>query len=720
MAYDNNTSNADQEKLKTILDENIDSALNYVESYVQADRTKADNYYKKMPFGNEVKGKSSVVDSTVQEVIQSSLGQLVKPFLQGSDIVEFTATKEQGSELATTVTDYINHIFHSDNDGAQILRTWMFDALLLKTGIVKAYWDDDSDATPETYEGLSSDELAMLLTDDIEIVEQEEILGEEVQVGVDPMTGEPLVQNAPSTYNVKVMVTTDASKVKIENVDPNEFMIDKNTTTIKDSTFVAQRQMLTRAQLVDMGYDKAIVDELSTDDEIGYTGDAEFNWNNNSDTTDKTQQLIAYYECYVDIGNEKGQAVKHRVCYASKQILSQEEIDYVPFYSLCPFPLPHQFYGQSMADHTMDLQFIKSTIMRQMLDNLYLTNNSRVGAVEGQVNLDDLLNSTAGGIIRMKNPNAIVPIQVQSSASQSFPMLEYLDQMQAKRTGVNDLAQGIDANVLQNVSATAVATMTAQSQGKLELIARVFADTGIKELMQGLLHLVCKYQNEPREIKIAGKPMMLDPREWANNYNVKVNVGLGNGTGDEKVAMIQMILAKQEQILQQYGVNNPLVTLKQYRETLAKFINASGFADDAQFMNEITDEALQQIQQADAQADKTPPEVKASQAIAQAEIAKAEMKAKTDAQAQMLKQEEIKLKNELESQKLALEAQQQQLDADRQMLDIETERAKLEADIRLREADLAIKEQKNVITSNNDDMKNMIQAVDKMAKASNG
>ena len=212
-----------------------------------------------------------------------------------------------------------------------------------------------------------------------------------------------------------------------------------------------------------------------------------------------------------------------------------------------------------MADHTMDLQFIKSTIMRQMLDNLYLTNNSRVGAVEGQVNLDDLLNSTAGGIIRMKNPNAIVPIQVQSqSASQSFPMLEYLDQMQAKRTGVNDLAQGIDANVLQNVSATAVATMTAQSQGKLELIARVFADTGIKELMQGLLHLVCKYQNEPREMKIAGKPMVIDPREWANNYNVKVNVGLGNGTGDEKVAMIQMILAKQEQILQQYGVNNPL------------------------------------------------------------------------------------------------------------------------------------------------------------------
>ena len=709
----------EEEKLKAILDENIDSALNHVEQEVEPDRLKAEQYYKKMPFGNEVKGKSAVIDSTVQEVIQSSLGQLVKPFLQGSNIVEFTATKDNGQDLAATVTDYVNHIFHSDNDGAQILRTWMFDALLLKTGIVKAYWDDDTESTPETYEGLSSDELAMLMSDNIEIVEQEEIPGEVVQVGQDPMTGEPLTQAAPSTYNVKVMITEDTSKVKIENVDPTEFLIDKHTTSIKDSTFVAQRQMLTRAQLVDMGYDKAIVDELSTDDELGLNSDHDFNSDDDT-TTDKTQELIAYYECYLDIGNEQGHAVKHRVCYASKKILSKEEIDYVPFYSLCPFPLPHQFYGQSMADHTMDLQFIKSTIMRQMLDNLYLTNNSRVGAVEGQVNLDDLLNSTAGGIIRMKNPNAIVPMQVQSSASQSFPMLEYLDQIQSKRTGVNDLAQGIDANVLQNVSATAVATMTAQSQGKLELIARVFSDTGIKELMSGILHLVCKYQNQPREIKIAGKPMMLDPREWTNKYNVQVNVGLGNGTGDEKVAMLQMILAKQEQILQQYGVSNPLVTLKQYRETLAKFINASGFKDDAQFMNEIDDKALQQVMQADAQADKTPPEVKASQEIAKAEIAKAQMKAKTDADAQMLKQEEIKLKNELDAQKLALEAQQQQLDADRQMLDIETERAKLEADIKLREAEIAIKEQTATSKSTNDDMKNMIQAVDKMARASNG
>jgi len=273
-----------------------------------------------------------------------------------------------------------------------------------------------------------------------------------------------------------------------------------------------------------------------------------------------------------------------------------------------------------------------------------------VGAVEGQVNLDDLLNSTAGGIIRMKNPNAIVPLQVQSSAGQSFPFLEYLDNEQAKATGVSDMSQGLDPNVLQNVSATAVAALTAQSQGKLELIARIFADTGVKDLMRGILHLVCKYQDQPRALAINGKPLEIDPREWDNLYNVNINVGLGNGTGDQKVAMLQMIMGKQEMVLQQYGLANPLVDLKQYRETLSKFINASGYRDDSQFIKEIDDATMAQVMQADAEADKTPPEVKAAQAIAKAETDKAAMKQQSDAQANQLKMQELQAKVEQEQQ----------------------------------------------------------------------
>jgi len=291
-----------------------------------------------------------------------------------------------------------------------------------------------------------------------------------------------------------------------------------------------------------------------------------------------------------------------------------------------------------------------------------------------------------------------------------------LDGVQAKRTGVSDMNQGLDANVLQNVSATAVATMTAQSQGKLELIARIFADTGIKHLMKGLLHLVCKYQDQPRAMAINGKPMNIDPREWDNQYNVSINVGLGNGTGDEKIAMLQMILAKQEQILMQYGLDNPLVNLKQYRETLAKFINASGYKDDAQFLNEIDEQMMQQVMQADAQQDKTPPEVKASQEIAKAEIAKAQMKAQTDAQAQQLKMQELQFKVQMEQQELELQAKQQQMDASKELLKIQQERLKLESDVALHKAELALKEEAQTDKVSSDDMKNMIQAVDKIAK----
>ena len=704
-----------EEQLKALLDNHIDDSQNAYQE-IEADVGKANDYYLGKPYGNEVKGKSSVTTREVAESVDGALPQLLKIFTQSVNVVEFTPQNDGDTTVAENVTAYVNHIFNKDNDGAILMHNWFWDALVNKVGIVKAYWNEEKDVNKEEYFNLTQDELGMLLQQPaVEIVEQEEIPGNIIQVGVDPMTGEPLTQQAPSTYNVKIEKTIDASRVKIENVSTDEFMIDRHSDTIKEARFVAQRKMLTRAELVAMGYDKNIIDQLSTDDEINVHGD-EFNPLNDVNNTDKTQDLIAYYECYIDIGDEDGLAKKHRICYASKTILSDEEIDYVPFYSLCPFPVPHQFYGQSMADRTMELQFIKSTITRQMLDNLYLTNNSRVGAVEGQVNLDDLLNSTAGGIIRMKNPNAIVPMTVQSSAGQSFPMLEYLDGVQAKRTGVSDMNQGLDANVLQNVSATAVATMTAQSQGKLELIARIFADTGVKELMKGLLQLVCKYQNEPRAMAINGKPLTIDPREWDNQYNVNINVGLGNGTGDEKVAMLQMVLAKQEQILQQYGLANPLVNLKQYRETLAKFINASGYRDDAQFLNEIDDQKMQQIMQQDAQADKTPPEVKASQEIAKAEIAKAQMKAQTDAKAQELKQQELMQKVQQEQQELELQRKQQELDSAKELLKIQQERAKLEADIALHTAELKLKEESQYDKANSEDMKNIIQAVDKMAK----
>ena len=719
-----------EEEIKNLIEDHITSALAYVNDEVSADRETALDYYLRKPYGNEVNGKSSIVTGEVAEAVDGALPQLMKVFTQSSDAVDFLPVGDGDADVADTITQYVNHVFNKMNDGASIFHNWFWDALVQKNGVVKAYWDESIKTTTESYEGLSIDELTQLTQDDnVEIVSKEVL---EVPVGtvdnVANMTNEvgSLHQDVPEPilmYNVTLKTTVDDSKVKIVNVAPEEFLINDRATSIADASFVAQRSIVTRAELVEMGYDRKIVDDLPADD-ISYMTDYNrrdevSGFDEDSNNADKTQQLIAYFECYLDVGNDKGEAEKRRICYAGKTILADEECDYIPFHGICPFPIPHQFYGQSLADRTMDLQYIKSTVTRQMLDNLYLTNNSRVGVVEGQCNIDDVLNSTAGGVIRMKNPAAIVPLQVQSSAAQSFPMLEYLDNIQSKRTGVNDMNQGMDANVLQNVSATAVATLTAQSQGKLELMARTFADTGVRSLFQGILKLVCKYQTQPVIMKIDNKNTPIDPREWDSQYHVTINVGLGNGSKDEQVAMLGMLLAKQEMILTQYGMNNPLVTIKQYRETLAKMINASGYKDDVQFIKEITDEESQQFAQQSAESqNQPPPEVAAAEKIAQAEVEKANMKRETDMAAQALKMKEAQFKVEMQQKELELKQQKQQVDAAQSLLDIETERAKLEADIRIRELELALKNKDINSRNESEDIRTVVSAVEKMAKAS--
>jgi len=287
---------------------------------------------------------------------------------------------------------------------------------------------------------------------------------------------------------------------------------------------------------------------------------------------------VEVYECYIKIDvNGDGIAELRKIVYSGNEILDDEECDLVPFHSLCPIPIPHKFYGQSLADRTMDIQLIKSTVTRQMLDNLYLTNNARLGVVDGQVNLDDALNATPGGIIRMKSAGAITPVEVPAVTAQAFPLLEYMDAVQAKRTGVTDQQQGLDPDVMNNVSATAIAAMMKSNSGKLELIARIFAETGVKSLFKGILHLLGKYQDQAKIVRMRGKFVTFDPRTWTNQYDVAINVGLGSGDREQKLAMLQMILAKQEQVLTQFGASNPLVSVAQYRDTLARLIESAGF-----------------------------------------------------------------------------------------------------------------------------------------------
>ena len=663
----------DENKLKSIIESEIDNALGFIETDTTDERQKALEYYLREPYGNEIEGKSAIVTGEVAEVVDGALPQLIRVFTSSDNVVEFQPVSDGDEPFAKQATEYCNWVFYKENDGFLILHNWFKDALLQKTGVVKAYWDDKKDVTKEKYENLSDDELLMLMQDqELEVVSQETIENS-IEVidpmtgmpAVDPMTGMPIMQTN-RTHNVKVKKTVNKGSVIVENIPPEEFLISKRAKTIEDSPFVAHRRQMTRSELIAMGFDKKIVEGLAAGDTLEFSPERIARYTrgeepNSMGSQDESMEIIEVYECYIKTDyNNDGIAELRRVVYASQEILEDMDCDYVPFHSICPIPIPHKFYGQSLADRALDLQLIKSTVVRQMLDNLYLTNNYRVGAVEGQVNLDDLLTSTAGGVVRIKNPNAIVPMTVQSNVAQSFPMLEYLDGIQARRTGVSDSQNGIDPNILQNVTAAAVSAMSQASAGKLELIARIFAETGVKSLFKGILQLLCKYQDKERVIRLNGKFIPFNPREWNDQYNVSINVGLGTGTRQEQLATMQMILSKQEEIIQGYGLSNPLVSIKQYRDTLAKFINMAGFKDATAFMNEITPEQNEQFSQP------TPPKldanVEATQILAQVEREKADLRSRT------------------EMAKLELEREQMQLDNARKQLELQMQEMKMQAD----------------------------------------
>lgn len=665
----------DINKLKSIIESEIDDSIGYVETDTVAERQQALEYYLREPYGNEVEGKSQIVTGEVAEVVDGALPQLIRVFTSTDGVVEFQPVNDGDEPFAQQATEYCNWVFYRDNDGFLILHNWFKDALLQKTGVVKAYWDEKIDVTKEKYESLSDDELMMLMQDeDLEIVEQE--TEEEIDEITDPMTGQ-VFQNVKREHYVKVKRTKKDGRVVVENVPPEEFLISKRARTIQDSPFVAHRRMMTRSELIAMGFDKKVVESLESGDTLEFSPDRIARYSrgeqpNSMGSQDESMEVVEVYECYIKVDyNNDGIAELRRVVYASNEVLEDHECDYIPFHSLCPIPIPHKFYGQSLADRALDLQLIKSTVLRQMLDNLYLTNNYRVGAVEGQVNLDDLLTSTAGGVVRLKNPNALVPLTVAPTTSGSFPMLEYLDGVQSRRTGVSDSQNGIDPNILQNVTAAAVSAMSQASAGKLELIARIFAETGVKSLFKGILHLLCKYQDKERLVRINGKFVPFNPREWHDQYNVSINVGLGTGTRQEQLTTMQMILQKQEQIIQQYGLSNPLVNLMQYRNTLAKFINMAGFKDAAQFMNEITPEQNAILSQ--PQPPKPDPNTEAAKVLAEVEREKAMIRAQTEAAKLELEREQMQLENA----RKALELQQQEL---KQNTELALKQLKIEAD----------------------------------------
>jgi len=659
-------------EFQSIVRNEIEQAIGHYDTEYSQARIDAMDYYLGEPFGNEQDERSKVVSTEVSDTIEHIMPSLMRIFTQSDDYVRFAPKGPEDVRGAEQASDYSNWVINNDNRGFEIMHNWFKDALILKMGVVKYYWDETTDIKTEEYEGLTEDELMMLLEDpEVEIVEREEVL-----MGEEMIMPDGMVVPAPVSYNVKVKRTEENGRIAIDNVPPEEFLISNRAKSIADADFVAHRTTMTVSELVEMGYDRDEVERYA-----GYT-DLDMNEERTKrfedietgltyDSTDPTMRNVLVTESYIKSDYDgDGVAEFRRVLTVGNgyHILENEEFDHIPFAGLSPILMPHRAIGRSVAELVMDVQLIKSTLMRQLLDNIYNTNNSRVVAVEGQVNLDDLMTNRPAGIVRVRQAGAVQPLQVPDVAGSVFPALNYMDTVREQRTGITKQSMGLDADSLQSTTATAVAATMAASQGKIEMIARVFAETGVRDLFRGILHLSTKYQNKEKIVRLNNEFVSVDPREWNSLYDVQINVGLGTAQKQEQIQFLMATAAKQEQIIQQMGPNNPMVSLPQYRNTLAKVAELAGFKDADQFYAP-SQEIEAKVQQAQA--------AQQQQGQQQDPMVALEMQ-KFQAEMQM-KQAEFEAQQAMKMQQMEM--------------DFQLKREKAEAELQLRRDELAMEAQ---------------------------
>lgn len=538
-----------EDEIVALVNEEVNSSVGFLDSEINIQRKKSMEYFYGEPFGNEEDGRSQVVVTDVQDTLMWIMPSLMRIFTAGDRVVKFLPEGPEDEDVAEQATRYVNHVFYKQNNGYMILYNFFLDALMQKVGVVKHYWEEIEKTTTESYESLTDAEFNSLLDDEeLELDQHTEEVEKKIQVMPDPMTGEPVeVEVEEREHDAVFIRRSEEGKVTIENIPPEEFLINNAAKTIDDARFVCHRSHKTKSELLKMGFDYDTVEALPAfiTGADGITTSPEYIARHSYDATDVTptqpavsaEQTVEVLEAYLRLDMEgNGITVLHKVISSGNTLLSLEPVDTVPFSTICPIPIPHKFFGLSVAETVQDVQLIRSTLTRNLLDNMYLANNGRFQVVEGQVNIDDLLTSRPGGIVRTRSPNALQPIQTPALQNYSFQMLEYWDEIKAGRTGVNAATQGLPADVLKShVTAGAITGALSNAQGRVELIARTFAETGVRDLFKSIYNLIQRYEERKKIIRVQNTYFEVDPSSWREDMDVEIRVGLGYGDSDVRV-----------------------------------------------------------------------------------------------------------------------------------------------------------------------------------------
>ncbi len=582
-----------EEQLQGVISAEIYDAISFIDDDIGGNRALATEYYYGQPFGDEEEGRSQVVSMDVRDTVQGILPSLMRIFFGPERVVEFTPQGPEDVQNAEQATDYVDFIFKRDNPGFKILHSAFKDALVRKVGIIKYWWDESVEVKAESFSMLDEQSM-MLLTEnpDVEI----SAVREYPVPGTEPMNeAEAIMTPPPMMYDVEIKRRIKTGKVKIEALPPEEFLIDRRAKSIDEATFVGHRTMKTVSDLVAMGYDYDEMVEVAGngndfDNNQEYQARNPFAVISTANNGDPSSKSVLYIEGYLKVDFDgDGIAEMRRICTVGtgNKVLRNEIVDDRQFADFCPDPEPHTFFGMCPADVVMDIQRIKSNVQRGILDSLAQAIHPRTAIVEGQANMEDVLNTEVGAVIRMRAPGMVQPFTTPFVGQAAFPMLDYLDDIKQTRTGISKAAAGLDADALQSTTKAAVSATVNAAHQHIEMIARIFAETGLRKLFTGILKLVVENQDRARMVRLRNTFVPIDPRSWDSNMDVTVNVGVGDGTIEDRINILNQVAMRQEMLIKETGPNNPVVTIPQYTNTLTKMLQLAGIKDSQNYFNQL-------------------------------------------------------------------------------------------------------------------------------------
>jgi len=628
----------DKDTVEGIVQKAVQDAVDFIESEISEPRIRAQRYFDgKVDIGHE-QGRSKVVATKCRDVVRGIKPSIQRVFLSTENPVEFVPRMPEDVPIAEQMTKYANYKFQQNN-GYRMLNDVFQDAMVKKCGIAKVMFEDKTKSEIYSYTGLSAEEFMFLAEeDDVEVLEQ--TITQEIEID------EMGVEIERPIYDVKISRTVSDGDILITSVPPEEFFVDRNARSIDDFFVVGHRTDMTIGDLLAMGYEEdeiqgltGTISTMESEAEFerrGYTIDED-----DDESVDPTSKKVVVTEAYMKVDAEGlgiPQLYRFVLAGAGYKMLSYDLADEVPFAVFEIDPEPHAFFGRSLVELVQNDQDAATAMLRGVLDNVSLTNNPGLEVVEGQVSIDDLLNNEIGRIVRVKSPGAIREQVVPFTAGSTLPALQYFDMLVDNKTGVSKAAQGLDPDVLQSATATAVAATMEGAAGQAEVMARNLAEGGMRQLFRLIASTIIKNSDKEEIIRLNNQFVAVDPRVWNADMDIIVNVGLGTGRENEKAAVLRETIQMQMSIWQQYGPNNGMVTMTNIRNTLADTLAAVGLKNSERYYLPVTPESEQQLiaqkqqeaMMAQQQQQGGAPTSDPNQAFLMAEQMKAQSKAQVD------------------------------------------------------------------------------------------